>query len=67
MSQALIDCTEAAQDFLRKSGYVFAQLDKIDLDKDKQQWILVFNVGVATPESKKVVVDDATGKVVWFE
>lgn len=67
MPKALIDVTEVAQEFLRTSGYLFSYLDKIQLDSQKQQWILVFNVGVAAPKSKTVIVDDNTGKVVGFE
>ncbi|MEQ1473111.1 MAG: PaREP1 family protein [Candidatus Acidiferrum sp.] len=35
MPKTLIDVTQAAQDFLRTSGYVFTYLDKIQLDEDK--------------------------------
>jgi hypothetical protein len=37
MPKTLIDVTEAAQGFLRISGYVFTCLDKIELDKEKQK------------------------------
>jgi hypothetical protein len=67
MPKTLIDVTEAAQEFLKTSGYVFTYLDKIQLDSDKRQWNLTFNVGVATPKTKTVVVDDESGKVVAFE
>lgn len=67
MPKTLMDVTETAQEFLRTSGYLFSYLDNIRLDQDKQQWILTFNVGVASPKLKKVVVDDATGQVVAFE
>jgi len=63
----LIDVTEAARDFLTKSGYFFFQLDKTDFDASKKQWILTFNVGLAVVKLKKVIVDDATGKVVAIE
>jgi hypothetical protein len=65
--KTLIDVTEAAQEFLKTSGYVFTYLDKIQLDSDKRRWNLTFNVGVATLKTKTVVVDDETGKVVAFE
>ncbi len=67
MPKELIDVTEAARDFLTKSGYFFAQLEKTDFDSGKKQWILTFNVGLAAAKLKKVVIDDATGKVVAIE
>jgi hypothetical protein len=59
--------TETAKEFLGKSGYLFAQLQKADFDAGKKQWNLVFNVGFTAEKLKRVVVDDTTGKVVAFD
>lgn len=67
MPKELIDVTEAARDFLMKSGYFLAQIEKTEFDADKKQWILTFNVGLGAAKLKKVVVDDATGKVVSID
>ncbi|MFI5095040.1 MAG: hypothetical protein ACHQIK_16480 [Candidatus Acidiferrales bacterium] len=67
MPKELIDVTEAARDFLTKSGYFFFQLEKTDFDAAKKQWILTFNVNIAAAKLKKVLVDDATGKVLAIE
>ncbi|MFI5098332.1 MAG: hypothetical protein ACHQT6_10200 [Candidatus Acidiferrales bacterium] len=67
MPKELIDVTEAARDFLTKSGYFFFQLEKTDFDASKKQWILTFNVNIAAAKLKKVLVDDATGKVLAIE
>jgi hypothetical protein len=67
MPKELIDVTEAARDFLTKSGYFLAQIEKTEFDAGKKQWILTFNVGLSAVKLKKVVVDDATGKVVAIE
>ncbi len=67
MPKELIDVTETGRDFLTKSGYMFAQLEKTDFDAGEKQWILTFNVGLAAAKLKKVVIDDATGKVVAIE
>ncbi len=67
MPKELIDVTEAAKDFLMKSGYFFAQLEKTDFDGGQKRWILTFNVGLAAPKLKKVAIDDATGKVLSIE
>ncbi len=67
MPKELIDVTEAGRDFLTKSGYFFVQLEKTDFDAAKKQWALTFNVSIAGPKLKKVIVDDATGKVVAIE
>jgi len=63
----LVDVTEVGREFLIKSGYFFAQLEKTDFDASKKQWVLTFNVGLAVGKLKKVVVDDTTGKVVAIE
>ncbi len=67
MPKELTDVTEAARDFLTKSGYFFFQLEKTDFDAGKKQWILTFNVNIAAAKLKKVLVDDATGKVLAIE
>jgi len=67
MPKELIDVTEAARDFLTKSGYFFFQLEKTDFDAVKKQWILTFNVNISAAKLKKVLVDDATGKVLAIE
>ena len=63
----LLSVTEAAREFLAKSGYVFSQLQKAEFDAAKHQWNLVYDVGFTVEKIKKVVIDDATGKVVQFE
>jgi hypothetical protein len=63
----LMSATEMAREYLAKSGYPFAQLHKADLDTQKRQWILVFDVSLAGTKLKRVVIDDTTGKVVAFE
>ena len=67
MPKELIDVAEVARDFLMKSGYFLAQIEKTEFDADKKQWVLTFNVGLGAVKLKKVVVDDATGKVVSVE
>ena len=67
MPRTLVSATEAARDFLTKSGYLFTQLEKVDFDQAKQQWTPSFNVGVGQPKLKKVVVDEESGQVVAFE
>jgi hypothetical protein len=67
MPRTLVSTTEAARDFLVKSGYLFPQLEKVDFDQSKQQWALTFNVGIGQPKLKKVVVDETSGQVVAFE
>jgi hypothetical protein len=67
MPRELIDLAEAGRDFLTKSGYLFARLEKTDFDASKKQWVLTFDVGLSGVKLKKVVVDDATGKVVAIE
>jgi hypothetical protein len=59
--------TEAAKAFLAKSGYPFVRLEKADLDKAKNEWVLTFDVGIANAKLKKVHVNGATGEVVAFE
>jgi hypothetical protein len=63
----LIDVTEVAKDFLSKAGYLFTQLEKTDFDAALRQWILTFNVSIGPAKLKKVVLDDATGKVLSLE
>jgi hypothetical protein len=67
MPKELIDVTEAARDFLTRSGYFIAQLEKTEFDDNQNRWILTFNVGLAAPKLKKVVIDDATGKILSIE
>jgi hypothetical protein len=63
----LLSVTEAAREFLAKSGYSFFRLQKAELDVAKNEWNLVYDVGISVEKIKKVVIDDATGKVVKFE
>jgi hypothetical protein len=63
----LISVTEIARDFLLKSGNIFSQLEKTEFDEGKKQWILTYNVGLSAQKLQKVVIDDATGKVLSFE
>jgi hypothetical protein len=63
----LMSVTETARDFLTKSGYVFFRLQKAEFDAAKNQWNLVYDVGVSVEKIKRVVIDGATGKVVAFE
>ncbi len=67
MPKELIDVMEAARDFLTKSGYFFFQLERTEFDATKKQWILTFNVSISAAKLKKVLVDDATGKVLAIE
>ncbi len=67
MPTELLSVTEAARDFLTKSGYFFARLDKADLDSARNEWVLTFDVGLAAQKLKKVRVDGSTAKVVGFE
>ena len=63
----LVTVAEIAKEFIVKSGYSFARLEKADLDISSGQWRLIFDVGVTTVIKKTVVVDNSTGKVVGFE
>ncbi len=63
----LLTVTEKAQEFLAKSGYSFAWLEKAELDKSKDQWRLIYNVSLTGERTKTVTVDNSTGKVVGFE
>jgi hypothetical protein len=67
MPKELLDVTEVARDFLTKAGYFFAQLEKTEFDSAKNRWILTFNVSIAANKLKKILIDDATGKVVAIE
>ena len=67
MPKELIDVTEVGRDFLLKSGYFLAQLEKTEFDAEKNQWVLTFNVGLSVAKLKKVVISDSTGKVVAIE
>ena len=67
MPTELMSVTETARDFLSKSGYAFFRLQKAELDAAKNQWNLVYDVGLTVEKIKKVVIDGATGKVVAFE
>ena len=63
----LLSVTEAARDFLAKSGYSFVRLEKADLNDAKHEWVLTFDVGLAAPKLKQVRIDANTGKVTAFE
>jgi hypothetical protein len=63
----LLSVTEAAKDFLAKSGYSFVRLEKAVLDSAKNEWVLTFDVGLAYPKLKHVRVDVGTGTVTAFE
>ena len=67
MPKELIDLAETGRDFLTRTGYFYARLEKTDFDAGKKQWILTFDVGLAAVKLKKVLIDDATGKVVAIE
>lgn len=67
MPADLLPATEAAKEFLAKSGYPFARLDKAELKDIQRQWRLVFDVGVAKPLLKTVVLDSESGKVIGVE
>lgn len=67
MPTELLSVTEAAKAFLEKSGYVFGRLEKADLDRTSNQWVLTFDVGLSVPKLKIVRIDVETGKVVGFE
>ena len=67
MTQDLLNVTESARDFLMKSGFLVARLDKAEQLPKLNQWRLTFNVGLGKVEHKTVVVDDSSGKVVAFE
>jgi hypothetical protein len=62
----LLSVTEKAKEFLVSTGYAFFRLQKAEFDAAKNQWSLVYDVGLTTEKIKKVVIDDATGKVVQF-
>jgi hypothetical protein len=63
----LLSVTETAREFLTKSAYSFFKLQKAEFDAVKNRWNLTFDVGITVEKTKKVVVDDATRKVVEFE
>jgi hypothetical protein len=42
-------------------------LEKADLNTGKNEWVLTFDVGLATSKLKIVHVDAGTAKVVAFE
>ena len=42
MPTELLSVTEAAKDFLAKSGYSFVRLEKADLNDAKHEWVLTF-------------------------
>jgi hypothetical protein len=67
MPRTLVSATEAAKDFLVKSGYSFPRLEKVDFGQTKRQWTLIFNVGLGEVKLKNVVVDEPSGQVVAFE
>ena len=67
MPTDLLAMAEVARDFLAKSGYLFAQLEKSEFDAEKKQWVLIFNVAISEKRLKKVVIDESTAKVIAFE
>lgn len=67
MPTELLSVTEAAKAFLEKSGHVFVRLEKTDLDRAKNEWVLTFDVGITSTKLKKVHVNVETGKVVAVE
>lgn len=67
MPTELLSVTEKAREFLAKSGYAFAQLQKAEFDAVKNQWNLFYDVRITREKNKKVVIDDITGNVVRFE
>ncbi len=67
MPADLLTVTENAKQFLAKSGHLFPLLEKAELDENKKQWRLTFNVGISQPRPKTVIVESSTGTVVGFE
>jgi len=67
MTQDLLSMTETARDFLMKSGFLIAKLDKAQKVPDSNQWRLTFDVGISHTQYKTVVVDESLGKVVGLE
>ncbi len=67
MPAELHSLAESAREFLAKFGYVFVRLESANFDAANDKWNLVFDVGVAKPVLKKVIIDGTTGKVVGFE
>ncbi len=67
MPADLLTVTENAKQFLVKSGYLFTMLEKAELDENKEQWRLTFNVAITEPKLKTVIIESSTGRVVGFE
>lgn len=67
MPTDLLSVTEIAEDFLTKSGYPFARLEKTYFDEPGRRWVLTFDVSLANPRLKDVVIGSDTGKVISFE
>ena len=67
MQTELVTMTEIASDYMRKAGYSIFWLDKVERDEQKNQWRLVFSVGISKELKKTVVLDDETQKVIAFE
>lgn len=67
MQTELVTMTEIASDYMRKAGYVFFKLEKVERDEQKNQWRLIFSVDLMRQSKKTVVLDDQTQKVIAFE
>lgn len=66
-STDLLSVSEVAKDFLSKSGYMFARLEKSAFDAEHDAWRLTFDVGITLQKFKTVSVDAKSMRVVAFE
>jgi hypothetical protein len=62
----LLTVTDTATQFLVKAGYIFHRLRSANFDNSKNKWILEFDVGITSPDLKKLGIDES-GQVLSFE
>ena len=67
MPTELLNATEVAKEFLTKAGHIFAKIEEAKFDSTKEEWRLLFDVGIAREKRKTVIVSAKTGQVVAVE
>ena len=58
---------EITKNFLTtQAGHSTVEIESVDADKEKKEWVVIADVGFLSNDYKQVVIDDDDGNVISY-